>query len=324
LGKNLQKDFVKALDNAQGRSEFVIAAVIDIRGFSRFSKEHESPDIAMFIKRFYLRLIKDYFANATFVKPTGDGLLMTFIYDENSLKEVAKQVIEACVRVLADFPTLCTNDPMINFKPPDAIGIGIARGTACCLFSGEETLDYSGHLLNLASRLNDLARPSGIVVDGSFLESILPDSSRAEFKMQKVFVRSIAEDVPISVFYFEKYVKIPSSALVPLSGETWSSVTREFKYGEIMKMDYRYRVALPSRARDAGAIRATVIAPKRGSKQLNKFLSVKNFDFESEPQQDSVTLHMDKIKAAIVDLKTSQRATLSLRVDFIPKPLVRS
>ena len=160
----MPQHFVDALANAQGRSEFVIVVVLDIRGFSRFSTRHESPDIAMFIKRFYLRLIKDYFPNAAFVKPTGDGLLMTFIYNENTLNEVAKQVIETCLKVLDDFPTLCKDDPMINFRVPDALGIGIARGTACCLFSGEETLDYSGHLLNLASRLNDLARPSGIVI----------------------------------------------------------------------------------------------------------------------------------------------------------------
>ncbi|HEX3254081.1 MAG TPA: hypothetical protein VHS05_31890 [Pyrinomonadaceae bacterium] len=142
-------------------------------------------------------MINQYFKSANFVKPTGDGLLMTFPYTETNLLEVSETVINACITCLNEFPTICKNDPMINFETPTAIGFGIARGTACCLYSGEETLDYSGHLLNLASRLNDLARPSGIVIDGGFLESVIPGTSRALFEDQEVYVRSIAEEAPI-------------------------------------------------------------------------------------------------------------------------------
>jgi hypothetical protein len=38
------------------------------------SHHSESPNIAMFIKRFYLQLINQYFKSANFVKPTGDGI----------------------------------------------------------------------------------------------------------------------------------------------------------------------------------------------------------------------------------------------------------
>src|SRR6185369_4950620 len=136
-----------------------------------------------------LQLINDYFKTANFVKPTGDGLLMTFQYTETSLLNVSKTVINACISCLADFPTICKKDPMINFDTPQAIGFGVARGTACCLYSGEDILDYSGHLLNLASRLNDLARPSGIVIDGGFQHNVIPISARSLFKEQSVYVR---------------------------------------------------------------------------------------------------------------------------------------
>src|SRR5882724_5082780 len=170
----MNQRFVDALVNAQGRSEFVIVVVADIRGFSAFSTVNESPNIAMFIKRFYLQLINKYFMTANFVKATGDGLLMTFPYSETDLPEVSETVITSCLSCLKDFPNICSNDPMINFTIPQEIGFGIARGTACCLYSGDEILDYSGHLLNLASRLNDLARPNGIVIDGAFLQSMIP------------------------------------------------------------------------------------------------------------------------------------------------------
>ena len=76
------------LAEAQGKSEYVITVVADVRGFSTFSKQHESTDIAMFIKRFYMRLIDDYFSKAGFFKTKGDGLLMTFPYSESNLREV--------------------------------------------------------------------------------------------------------------------------------------------------------------------------------------------------------------------------------------------
>ena len=45
--------------------------------------------------------------------------------------------------------------------------IGISRGTVCRLVSKGKTLDYSGRVVNLASRLMDDARPSGVVFDAS-------------------------------------------------------------------------------------------------------------------------------------------------------------
>ena len=106
----------RALANAQGRSEFVIAIFVDVRGFSKFSQQHESPDTAMFIKRFYLQLMDEYFSEARFYKPTGDGLLITFPYDDKTLSSVAEKLIDACMRCLIGFPNICEGDRMINSK----------------------------------------------------------------------------------------------------------------------------------------------------------------------------------------------------------------
>src|SRR5439155_23105168 len=135
---------------------------------------------------FYQRMVNDYFPGANFVKPTGDGLLMTFQYSESTLMGTAKVVIEACMKCLSDFPTICAGDPMINFAPPQAIGFGVAHGTACCLFSGEQVLDYSGRLLNLTARVLDVARPSGVVIDGAFQRAVIPEPYREQFKEQPV------------------------------------------------------------------------------------------------------------------------------------------
>src|SRR5205807_9729419 len=108
--------FRKALENAQGRSEFAVIVVAVVRGFSDFSTRHESPDLAMYIKRLYLQLITKYFPTAKFVKPTGDGLLLIFPYKERNLKAVAKRVITACFDCLNEFPSICESDLMIYFE----------------------------------------------------------------------------------------------------------------------------------------------------------------------------------------------------------------
>ena len=45
----MHRKFRESLDTAEGHSEFIIVVVVDIRGFSAFSKRHESPDTAMYI-----------------------------------------------------------------------------------------------------------------------------------------------------------------------------------------------------------------------------------------------------------------------------------
>ena len=111
----------------------------------------------MYVKRLYLELLEKYFPTASFSKPTGDGLLLIFPYDEHTLKAVCNQVVDSCLKCHAEFSQICAGDPMLNFELPGAIGFGIARGPACCLYSGKQIIDYSGHLLNLSARLNDRA-----------------------------------------------------------------------------------------------------------------------------------------------------------------------
>jgi class 3 adenylate cyclase len=232
-------DLRSLLDRAKGRSEHVIIVFCDIRGFSQFSstRGRQATDVAMLIKRFYKQLLDKYFPNAQFVKPTGDGLLLTFEYDDANLDAVARSVLKGMFRCLKDYPgKFFKGDGMINFVPPDALGFGVSRGSASCLYSEDVRIDYSGHLLNVAARLNDYARPGGIVLDGSFLWMTIPKAMRGEFSEAQVYVRSIAETDPISVFYTKKLTKIPEYALYPMSLETWAESRQKFSAGALRKM----------------------------------------------------------------------------------------
>jgi hypothetical protein len=66
----------------------------------------ESVQTTAFLKRIYIEMIDRYFGNASFVKPTGDALLLAFPHDETNLKEVSSYVVMSSVACLADFAKL--------------------------------------------------------------------------------------------------------------------------------------------------------------------------------------------------------------------------
>jgi class 3 adenylate cyclase len=298
----MHKSFRLLLDHATGVSEFVIVVNLDIRGFSRFSKSNESPDIAMFIKRVYMRLIDKYFSNASFFKPTGDGLLLTIPYSEDDLEEKAQTTLASCLAALTDFSSFCEKDPMINFAVPDQIGIGIARGTACKLTSKKKILDYSGRILNLASRLMDLARPKGIVIDGAFNLDLLTDDQRKLFKSQDVFIRGIAEDSSIPVFSTKDLTEIPAINLRPLSDMDWEVYTEKLTLKQLLHRGSNFNYPLKYKPIDSKKIRLRLTYPcvKNGKriKGISSFQDVEDIRYISEAGEHTV-----KINFAVVTQK---------------------
>jgi hypothetical protein len=58
------------LRTASGESRFVLAANVDIRGFSSFFAD--SSQAAAYLSSAYTKILDDYFPAASFFKPTGD------------------------------------------------------------------------------------------------------------------------------------------------------------------------------------------------------------------------------------------------------------
>jgi len=92
------------LKDAEGKPQLVIAVNADIRGFSAFSNR-DSFEVALFIRKAYIKLIDEYFSKASFIKPTGDGLLAVFHYTDSDYKDVIARTIRACLGVSKDFPS---------------------------------------------------------------------------------------------------------------------------------------------------------------------------------------------------------------------------
>jgi hypothetical protein len=306
------------LQDAEGRSEFIIAALCDIRGFSQFSTIHESPDIAMFIKRFYLKLLDEYFSDVAFAKPTGDGLLLVFRYSEKTLAEVSARVLSSCFKVLSEFPRLFKDDPMVNFPTPGDLGFGIARGTACCLYSGERTLDYSGQVLNLAARLNDLARPKGVVVDGAYLHSVIPSELRKRFSPQRAYIRSIAEDSPRDVLCSTE-VTLPAYAQSPLTCHEWVITQHELTVAELSKIGGSYELVLDSELFSADKTKLQFGWPNQRLPDYTTWKEYRSYECYKDAKGNHLRINLDEAKSIIADQQLKPATTVIFEFQYVPK-----
>lgn len=194
--------------------------------------------MATYIKTVYSKILDEYFQNASYYKPAGDGLIIIIPYTRSNLKEMANSTVKSCLNLLESFPTLCNDEPMVYFTTPNKIGTGIARGSACCIFNKEEdkVLDYSGRVLNLASRLMDMARPSGIVIDAGFRITLLDDDYQKLFANEKVYVRGITTSRPITVHYTKKGTSIPEEYKNPPIETKWEPIVKRITYEKLKTM----------------------------------------------------------------------------------------
>lgn len=320
--------FREALNDATGESGYIFAIFVDIRGFSNFSKICEAPNIATFIKSFFIKLIDHYFDYATFYKSTGDGLLLVVPYDEANLEEMAKKVMDSCIKVHSEFCDICRDDKMVNFEVPKNIGIGIARDTACRLVSEAKgvTIDYSGRLLNLAARLMDLARPSGIVIDGAFGVELLSVEQQAMFKDQNVYLRGIYESTPLQIYYTNEFTNISMYNRQPIAEESWREKIIPLTLKECIKLDGGLLYELSSKPTSEDEIKVMVEYPSKIKGKIkgkvgvySKFHDFKHFQYRVTAGKPGVWLDTPKLGEylKLKGIKTS--STISVNISYIER-----
>lgn len=295
----MHRTFRRLLEKATGESEYVIAANIDIRGFTEFGKKVESPDAAMFIKRVYMTIIDEYVPGTSYYKPAGDGLLVIIPYDEWTLKDCTRATVKWCLSLLKKFNTICKHDPMINFAVPDKIGIGLCRGPVTKLIAGKTILDYSGTVLNMASRLMDIARPSGIVFDEGFGLELLHPSTRKLFAKESVFVKGIAEHKPMPIFYTAHNTEIAPSYKKPLQSVKWDTETYRYTLKEIKARGLLFVYNLKKEPLDPGQLKVKVTYPLVRSGRMKKgivtFIDFRSYKFDTEAGQPFVEMDFDAL-----------------------------
>jgi len=314
--------FRKALNNATGESKSIIAVIFDIRDFSGFSQRCDSVNVAAFIMKVYMKMIDEYFPFVSFYKSTGDGLLLTIPWGEKNLEEISQKVIASCINCHSEFANICSGDPAINFKVPDKIGIGVARGSACRLVSGNRVIDYAGRLLNLTSRLTDLARPSGIILDGAFVIGLLTEEQQKLFKKEKVYLKGISEDKPMIIYYTKKFTVIPKYNKHPIASERWREVAKSWSYGKLLKLKPLMFV-LPSKPVSADEIDVIVthdvIRNGKVDTGYEHVTHIEEFIYQLEKGKPGVIVDLPKLCRRLKRRQLKEGMQITVTVAYVEK-----
>ena len=195
----------------------MVALFVDVRGFTSFAGITESTDTAEFLKAMYTSMLKDDFPDCEYFKLTGDGMMVIYHFeDEESLLAQVRNVITKSLALVERFPTITRGIRMIDFPVPTRLGIGVARGSATLIATSDATIDYTGRPLNLAARLMDLARPSGIVIESSLGIDVLDEAIRGRFAPDQVYITGIAEEASLAVFYLKDHTEISDYSKLPI------------------------------------------------------------------------------------------------------------
>jgi len=318
----MHKEFTALLKKAKGVSEFDIVVNADIRGFSSFSQDVESAQSALFIIKFYKKLIEEYFSNASFIKPTGDGLLIGIPYEEDNLSKIANETVKKCLEIHEKFGSFFEKDPMINFNVPKKIGIGVARGAVFRIISGDKTLDCSGRPLNLASRLMELARPSGVVFDGTFGDGLLAQDIKSSFAEAEVYIAGIAEEKPIKINYTKDFTSISPRSKEPIKGDRWKTEKLIYKLRELERMTPYFVYALLNEPlnREKIIIKALYPDVEKGERTgLSRVHNFQDFEYTKEAGKPILRIFFKKLVQNLKKNGAQSEWDVTIEVNYLEK-----
>lgn len=307
------------LPAAVGTSQWVVVANIDIRGFTSYSLSRDSVETALYLKKVYIAIIDGYFRFPDlFYKLTGDGMLLVVPFQEEEFDAVATQVLEDCVQLVKDFAALTADEAMIRFQVPDKLGIGVSAGSASKLTAKGKTLDYSGRVLNQASRLMELARPSGVVFDDSLPITILPRALAARFAKDAVFLRGIAESEAITVHALKGKTQILDRYREPLVEETWAKIS-ETKTVRELRDRGNFRHALRYPPIDHRRIEVEATHPKyRSGKRVRGVAAITDpkFTYSTPGGERIVSVNYPELVKALKSKKVRETDQVTIEIRY--------
>jgi class 3 adenylate cyclase len=307
-------------DNCQ-----VVATFLDVRGFSSYAEIGDTSNVAAYLRAVYATILRRFFSDRTFFKPTGDGLLLIheLVFDKpGEWPLVIQGLLERCIALVAEFPRLTVADLSVTPPVPSDIGIGMSRGSATKLNSGSVILDYTGRPLNRAARLMDKARPRGVAFYDTHPDLVLGGAHVASlFQPEAVCLRGIAESEPITIFVTDNVVidprdREPINDPQKVFGEKVSLTVAEVRsYGSYPFLLPRR----PGRREDVGVrvdYETFVDGESQGWYQR---------ELHGEPEQDEdgwhVRIKFDQVKRLIVNSPEKDKLWIfnpTVRVSFIP------
>jgi len=166
VSEKILAEMVKSGKNITPRYQKASVVFVDIRGFSRFSKNMRPQDVSHLLSMSFFHpldnIIHEF--NGTLDKHIGDGIMGVYgapvAGEDDAVRAVlrALRMKEEMIRINGGF---AEKDRHI------AIGIGISTGEVLAgIFGSNRKKEYTvyGETVNLAARLERLARPGEILI----------------------------------------------------------------------------------------------------------------------------------------------------------------
>jgi class 3 adenylate cyclase len=157
----------------------VLAAFVDVRGFTRWAEANEVfINLQHFVQGF-LGILQRRFPEPEYrVKPLGDGALLVAEIPEDlrprDVTAALARLLATIHRVEADFRRHCeVFSQRIGHAAELRLGWGVVRGKVMKV--GD---DWAGHNLNKCARLCKEARPFGIVIDQDDFPTLPREAAR--------------------------------------------------------------------------------------------------------------------------------------------------
>ena len=160
----------------------ILAAVVDIRGFSHFSERPniESPYLCGVMGAFY-QIIQRSFAKYSpeMIKFMGDGVLAVWQTTFEDRQFAVDAAVDGCLHLNHRYQRL-RQSPHFTEGTPDSLGVGISIGLGSKLpFDG----DYIGRPINVATRLCGVC-PGGKVYVDQAVPNIDPNIEKRETSVE--------------------------------------------------------------------------------------------------------------------------------------------
>ena len=231
------------------------------------------------------------------------------------LKRLVGSLVEICLRLLDDFPSFCVKDGLIYFRSsvPKKIGIGMSMGVASRLSTNNKTLDYSGRPLNLASRLMDKARPSGIVLDSTIDINFLRKPLRKRFRRSTTSVRGIHADTPIEVCFTRDVLLRTNGdvAVVNLKTQKYSTTLADIMCFDSAQYVLNVEPIKPKR------IRVQALLPKTSptAKDLRS-VDVSGFEYAIREGRPTVEVRYLKLRNQLRSAGLTNRSRITIMIAY--------
>ncbi|MCX6980607.1 MAG: adenylate/guanylate cyclase domain-containing protein [Verrucomicrobia bacterium] len=140
-----------------------VIMIYDIRGFTSASKKLPTADLGAFADAAHRAILGQFNARrADFIKNLGDGHLMIWETTVEPEAALVKFVVDASSSARKDFPAFVAEhldaQGIAGLVFPTRIGFGVATGEV------SKSDDYYGKAVNLAARLQNMARPEGLAL----------------------------------------------------------------------------------------------------------------------------------------------------------------